>query len=136
MAEIKQLRIPISDDSHAVVAAQNGHRLARESGFSQVEQTAISTAILEVARNIFKYAGTGEIRISLFEDGSTPGILIIAEDHGPGIADIELAMTDGYSTGKSLGMGLPGARRLMDHFEIESSPETGTYIQMKKWKHD
>lgn len=133
MAEI---RVSISDDSHAVVAAQNGHRLARELGFSLVAQTAISTAILEVGRNIFKYAGTGEVRISDIDDDGLPGIRIIAEDHGPGIADIELAMTDGYSTGKSLGMGLPGARRLMDSFTIESSPETGTYIEMKKWKHD
>lgn len=130
------VRIPISDDAHAVVAAQNGHQLARKVGCSLVEQTAISTAILEVARNIFKYAGTGEIILNVIYEDTQSGILVHAIDQGPGIVDLDLAMTDGFSTGKTLGMGLPGAKRLMDYFEIQSSPGFGTKIEMKKWKND
>ncbi|NWF70819.1 MAG: anti-sigma regulatory factor [Chloroflexi bacterium] len=127
-------QVPIREDAHAVVAAQWGRRLAVQLGFSLVEQTAISTAILEIARNIAKYAGHGQITLHTLADGACVGIEVIAADSGPGIADIALALQDGYTTGKGLGLGLPGARRLMDSFEIVSQPGAGTTITMRKWR--
>ncbi len=137
MAEITRqaVCIPIHDDTLAVVAAQRGRALAAQLGFSVVEQTAFSTAILEIARNIVKYAGQGDITLQAVQEGERAGILVLACDNGPGIADVNLALQDGYSTGKGLGLGLPGARRLMDAFEIASQPGMGTTITMQKWKH-
>ena len=129
-------RVRIQDDAHAVVVAQQGYRLAQQLGFSEVERAALSTAIMEVARNIVKYAGAGEIEVNYIRDDVATEIIVIAEDQGPGIADLDLAMQDGYSTGRSLGLGLPGARRLMDEFEIISEPGKGTTIIMKKIRHD
>jgi serine/threonine-protein kinase RsbT len=128
--------VPIEDDAHAVVASQQGYKLAGQLGFSKVEQTAISIAILEVARNIVKYADSGEVEVNYIRDHISCEVIIIAQDKGPGIANIELAMQDGYSTGKSLGLGLPGAKRLMDEFEIISETGRGTTIIMKKVKHE
>jgi serine/threonine-protein kinase RsbT len=128
--------VPIEDDAHAVVASQQGYNLAGKLGFSKVEQTAISIAILEVARNIVKYADSGEVEVNYIRDNISCEVIIIAQDKGPGIPDIELAMQDGYTTGKSLGLGLPGAKRLMDEFEIISEPGSGTTIIMKKVKHE
>ncbi len=126
--------ITIQDDTHAVVAAQQGRILAARLGFSTVEQTAFSTAVLEIARNIVKYAGRGDITFQVVEADKRIGIVVLACDNGPGIADVELALKDGFSTGKSLGLGLPGAKRLMDSFEIASQPGVGTTITMQKWK--
>lgn len=126
--------IHISDDVHAVVAAQHGRRIAALYGFDLVDQTAISTAILEITRNIVKYARCGEITIEILPGDGEPIIEVVAHDDGPGIPDIALAMQNGYSTGETLGLGLPGARRLMSEFEIESSPESGTTIIMRKRK--
>ena len=94
----------------------------------------IATAVSEIARNIVTYATQGEVTLSEVSAGSRRGVQVLARDEGPGIADIELAMRDGYSTGKSLGLGLPGARRLMDEFEIVSVVGKGTTITMRKWK--
>ena len=124
----------IYDDVHAVVAAQLGRRLAIQLGFSVVEQTAISTAILEITRNIVKYAGKGKILISTIQDARRTGILISATDEGPGIPDLTLALKDGFSTGRGLGLGLPGAKRLMDMFEIVSQMGQGTTVTMGKLK--
>lgn len=128
------LRVRIEDDTQAVVIAQYAHKLANQLDFSIVERTALGTAILEVARNIAKYAGQGDIILDVVEKDGHQGIRVLAHDSGPGIPDIDLALTDGYSTGNSLGLGLPGAKRLMDHFEIESSPQKGTMIYMEKWR--
>ena len=92
----------------------------------------IATAISELARNIVQYAQHGEIVLSVVE-GSRPGIQIVARDQGPGIADLEQAMRDGYSTGGSLGLGLPGAKRLMDEFTIDSEVGKGTIVSVRKW---
>lgn len=137
MAEITRqpVFIPIYDDTLAVVAAQRGRALAAQLGFSLVEQTAFSTAILEIARNIVKYAGHGDMTLQAVQDGDRAGIVVLACDSGPGIDNIELALQDGYSTGKGLGLGLPGARRLMDSFEIASQPGRGTTVTMQKWKY-
>jgi serine/threonine-protein kinase RsbT len=94
----------------------------------------VATAISEIARNIINYAIKGELLLSVVKNGQE-GISITASDEGPGIRNIEQAMQNGYSSSGSLGLGLPGAKRLMDEFEIESQPGKGTTIRMKKWKH-
>ena len=128
-----ELRVPISSEVDIVVARQQGRALAGRLGFSSSNQALIATAISELARNIVTYAGSGEIVVSSAHRSGYAGIIVIAVDQGPGIADIELAMQDGYSTSKSLGLGLPGARRLMDEFEIASELGKGTTITMRKW---
>ncbi len=126
--------VPIRSDVDVVVARQEGRKLAAQLGFSSADQTLIATAISEVARNIVNYAGHGEIVLSIVEEGGKQGISMIARDKGPGIADISLAMQDGYSTSKGLGLGLPGSRRIVDEFEIESEVGKGTTVTMRKWK--
>ncbi len=128
-----EIRVPIDYDVDIVVARQKGRSLAARLNFSLGELALIATAISEVSRNIIEYARRGEIVLCLIESGSRRGIMVLANDQGPGIPDIALAMQDGYSTGGGLGVGLPGARRLMDEFEIESAPGKGTRIRMKKW---
>jgi serine/threonine-protein kinase RsbT len=124
----------IQRDGDIVEARQKGRELAQTIGFSGSDLTLIATAISEIARNIVLYADRGEISLGIAENGSRRGIVVVARDQGPGIADIERAMRDGYSTGKSLGLGLPGARRLMDEFEITSIVGQGTTVTMRKWK--
>ena len=128
-----EMRVPIATDDDIVTARQEGRRLSAELGFSSTDLTLIATAISEVARNIRLYAGEGQILLRLVHDGSRDGIIVVARDEGPGIADVELAMQDGYSTIGSSGLGLPGARRLMDEFEIHSKVGEGVTITMKKW---
>ncbi len=128
-----KLRIPIATDGDIVSARQHGRALAAELGFSTADLTLIATAISEVARNIVLYARAGEIILSKTHQVSRRGINVVARDEGPGIPDISLAMQDGYSTGKGLGLGLPGAKRLMDEFEIVSAVGQGTTVTMTKW---
>lgn len=125
--------VPINSEIDIVTARQKGREMAAQLGFSTTELTLIATAISEVARNIVEYAKEGEISLSIDQQGDKRGIVVIACDNGPGIPNIKLAMQDGYSTGKSLGLGLPGAKRLMDEFEIVSEVGKGTKITMKKW---
>ena len=108
--------------------------MALEAGFEGSDLTVISTAISEVARNIVEHALAGEIVFSLVNDAMKRGLIVVARDEGPGISDIASAMLDGFSTGKGLGLGLPGARRLMDEFEITSEIGVGTTVIMKKWR--
>lgn len=129
-----ELHIPIEHEADIVTARQSGRDLATRIGFAGSDLTVIATAISEVVRNMVVYAKRGELHLSAVRDGPREGILIVAEDHGPGIADVRQAMLDGYSTGGSLGLGLPGARRLMDEFEIDSALGRGTTVCMKKWK--
>ena len=126
-------RIPIQHEGDIVAARQRGREIAASVGFSSTDQTLIATAISEVARNIVVYAKRGEIQLEPIEEGHRRGILVIARDQGPGIADTALAMRDGYSTAKSLGLGLPGARRLVDEFDIETAPAAGTTVTLVKW---
>lgn len=120
-----------SDD---IVAARHaGHELARDLGFSLTDVTMIATAISEVARNITSYAGRGAIRITLQDRDGRKALVVRASDDGPGIANIERALEDGYSTGRGLGLGLPGARRLMDRLTVQSAPGQGTIVEMWKW---
>lgn len=125
--------VPIERESDIVAARQKGRELAGAIGFSSTDQTLLATAISEIARNIVTYAGRGEMIFSRIDEGPRRGIMVVARDEGPGIADPELAMRDGYSTGNSLGVGLPGARRLVDEFELASSPGAGTTVTLKKW---
>jgi serine/threonine-protein kinase RsbT len=128
-----ETHIPIEREADIVAARQEGRRLASEIGFAGADLTIIATAISELSRNIVKYAGRGELRFWA-EDGSRgPGLAFQARDEGPGIPDIGLAMQDGYTSGHGLGLGLPGTRRLMDEFAIESLPGKGTIITVKKW---
>jgi len=124
--------IEIASSEGIIAARQKVREIASSMGLSAVDQTRIATAVSELARNIYQFAGKGMVTFFSLE-GDRKGIQIVCEDDGPGIADIELAMTDGYSTGKSLGLGLPGARRLMDEFQIESEPGKGTRVIITKW---
>lgn len=127
------IRVPIASDADIVIARQQGRSLAEQLGFSSTDQTIIATAISEVARNIIKFAKRGEIVLSHIARNPTNGIMVVARDQGPGIRDIHLAIQDGYTTGKGLGMGLPGCKRLMDEMEIKSVVGKGTQVTMKKW---
>jgi serine/threonine-protein kinase RsbT len=132
-AKMAEQRVPVVGDDDVVMARQAGRLLARELGMSTSEQTMVATAISEVARNLVVYAGQGEVRLAPRDDGSRRGVEVIVRDQGPGIDDVDLAMQDGYSSTGSLGLGLPGARRLMDEFVIDSEPGRGTTIRMCKW---
>lgn len=126
-------RVAIRSDRDIVVARQEGRALAERLGFTGTDLVAIATAISEIARNIIQYAGEGEVVLSEVRKEGRSGILIVARDQGPGIANLELAMQDGYSTSGGLGLGLSGARRLVDEFEIVSEPGKGTTVTMRKW---
>jgi serine/threonine-protein kinase RsbT len=127
-------RVPIRTDQDIVLARQKGRALASQLGFSPGDATLIATAISELARNIVTYAREGFVSLQVVQNSTREGILIIASDNGPGIADVRQAMRDGFSTSGSLGLGLPGVRRLMDDFEINSQPSRGTTVTVKKWK--
>jgi serine/threonine-protein kinase RsbT len=129
-----EVRVSIEREADIVLARQAGRQLAASLGFSTTDQTLIATAISEVARNIVVYAQHGEIVLMETSDAGRVGIQVIATDQGPGIDNKDLAMRDGYSTKNSLGLGLPGARRLMDDFALESEAGRGTTVTMKKWK--
>jgi serine/threonine-protein kinase RsbT len=128
-------RVPITSATDIVSARQKGRSLAIRLGFDGADLTLIATAISEVARNIVNHAKNGEIVLNHINHGSRQGIEVVARDSGPGIADIELAMQYGYSTGKGLGVGLPGAKWLMDEFHISSELGKGTVVTMRKWRH-
>lgn len=126
--------VSIERDADIITARQRGREIAAAAGFSSTDQTITALAISEIARNIVTYAQRGKVTLSRLDEGGRCGILIVAQDDGPGIPDTELALRDGYSTGKSLGVGLPGAKRVMDEFELVSAPGEGTTITMKKWR--
>ena len=125
--------VPIGSPADIVAARQQGRALAAQLGFSTADQTQIATAISELARNILDYATVGRIAMSPARVGNRLGVVIEAYDNGPGIADLARAVEDGYSTGKGLGFGLPGVRRLMDEFQIVSQVGRGTTVTVKKW---
>jgi len=129
-----EIRVAINSDQDIVSARQRGRAMATELGFSTGDATLIATAISELARNIVSYARKGQITLKMVNGLSRQGIAVIASDDGPGITDIRQALRDGYSTSGSLGLGLPGVRRLMDEFEITSQPGRGTMVAVKKWK--
>ena len=125
--------VDIDNPDDIVAARKAGHQLALDLGFSLTDVTMIATAISEVARNITSYAGRGAVRVAVADREGRKALVVRAEDDGPGIADIERAMEDGYSTGRGFGLGLPGARRLMDRLVVESALGRGTVVEMWKW---
>jgi serine/threonine-protein kinase RsbT len=129
-----EVRVPINADADLVAARAEGRAMAERLGFPRPDPTLIATAISEVARNIVVHVGHGEIVLRPFEEADRYGLIVIASDDGPGIRDVEAAVRDDYSGRGGLGLGLPGARRLMDDFEIVSGPGTGTTVTMKKWR--
>jgi serine/threonine-protein kinase RsbT len=129
-----EIRVPIASDSDMVPARAQGRALATKLGFSRTDATLIATAISEIARNIVVHVGRGEILLQPLYEDDRYGVLVVAKDTGPGIRDIEAALDHGFASGKGLGLGLPGARRLMDEFEIASELGKGTVVTMKKWR--
>jgi serine/threonine-protein kinase RsbT len=126
------LSIRHSDD--VVLVRQAVRKWSIDQGFSLVDQTKMITAASELARNTLEYGGGGTVLLEALEKDNRKGLRLTFEDHGPGIADIELALTDGYTTGKGLGMGLSGSRRLVNEFEIESRVGDGTRVRITRWK--
>jgi serine/threonine-protein kinase RsbT len=131
---VGEILVAINSDQDIVLARQKGRVMATELGFSTGDATLIATAISELARNIISYARKGQITLRMANGMNRQGISVIATDNGPGIPDIRQALRDGFSTSGSLGLGLPGVRRLMDEFEITSQPGRGTIVAVKKWK--
>src|ERR1041384_986566 len=130
-----ETRVAISSAADIVTARREGRTLATALGFNGSDLTLIATSISEVARNIVDHAKRGEIILAPVHQGNKYGIAIIARDEGPGIPDVSLAMQYGYSSRKGLGVGLPGAKWLMDDFDIDSKVGKGTTVIMKKWMH-
>ncbi|MBT2571740.1 anti-sigma regulatory factor [Planococcus sp. ISL-110] len=128
-----QSSVEILTEWDIVAARQLGRNVAKELGFGTVDQARITTAISELARNIYLYAGKGRIEIQQLTENGLKGILIIAADNGPGIPDIRKVMEDGFTTSGGLGAGLPGVKRLMDDFKIETILGEGTDIRATKW---
>ena len=126
--------LPLTASEHVVIVRQAVRQRAVELGFSLVDQTKIVTAASELARNTYAYGGGGHFRAELLNSGSRHGLRLIFDDDGPGIPDIEQALRDGYTTGNGLGLGLGGARRLVNDFKIESKPGGGTRIVATRWR--
>jgi anti-sigma regulatory factor (Ser/Thr protein kinase) len=131
-----EVRVAIRTDADVVTARQEARTMGAALGFSSTDLTLLATAISEIARNIVKFARRGELTIALVTDDGRTGVSIVARDSGPGIVDVGRALQDGYSTYRGLGLGLGGARRLMDEFEIVSEVGVGTTVTMTKWHDD
>ncbi len=129
-----QTAIAIASDMDVVQARNQGRAFALQLGFSPGEATLIATAISELSRNIVTYARRGTVTLHQSNSAGRAGLVIVASDAGPGIADVALAVRDGYSSSGGLGLGLPGVRRLMDEFEISSVLGRGTTVTVKKWR--
>jgi serine/threonine-protein kinase RsbT len=129
-----EMHVPIRTEYDIVTARLRVKDICTALAFSSGELTLVATAVSELARNIVEYAGSGEMIMGVTDNKAQKGIFIIARDEGPGIPDIQLAMKDGYSTSKGLGIGLPGCKRIMDEFSIVSSKGKGTTVTVKKWK--
>jgi serine/threonine-protein kinase RsbT len=130
-----ELELTIKDDTDVLLTSQQGLALANRIGFPKPAAAALSTALTEIATNIVRYANgsKGTIRLWIQQRDGQTGILAEARDQGPGIPNVEQALTDGFSTGASRGDGLGGARRLVDHFHIDSTQDSGTTIRLLKW---
>jgi serine/threonine-protein kinase RsbT len=127
-------RIAIESDADVVTARQHARALAAQLELTSTDQTLLATAISELARNITTYAVRGEVLLGVVrDDDGRRGVRVIARDEGPGIEDVDAALQDGYTTGGGLGLGLPGARRLVDEFAIETAPGAGTKVTLIKW---
>lgn len=126
--------LPLVTDENVVAVRRVVRERALEIKLSLVDQTKLVTAASELARNTIKYGGGGEVHVVCLSDGVRHGVRLAFVDDGPGIVDLQLALTDGYTTGGGLGLGLSGAKRLVDAFEIETRPGEGTIVMIEKWK--
>jgi serine/threonine-protein kinase RsbT len=126
--------LPLRSEHDIVLGRQMVRRLTQEQGFSLVDQTKFVTAASELARNAVVYGGGGTLRWEIIHQGVKRGIRLTFEDEGPGIPDVDLAMTDGWTSGKGLGLGLTGARRLVNEFTLESTVGVGTRVTVTRWK--
>lgn len=133
MEQHKSIWIGVNRESDIHLSIFQTERIAKAVGFDNNRAKMIVTAVSELARNIIKYAGKGKIIVTPLEEENRTGIEIICQDYGPGIADLEKAMKDSYSSSGTLGLGLPGVKRMMDEFEINSELNKGTKIAIKKW---
>ena len=134
MAALRTETLPIASEMDIVQARQTVRSWASEAGFRLVDVTKMVTAASELARNTLVYGGGGAMALALLQEGIRTGIRLTFEDHGPGIADLQQALQDGFTTGTGLGMGLGGAKRLMNDFHIESRPGEGTKVTIARWK--
>ena len=134
MASVRADSLPLRASEHVVIVRQAVRQRAIEIGFNLVEQTKIVTAASELARNTLQHGGGGYATLEIVSDGTRRGLRLVFEDSGPGIADLSLAMKDGYSTKGGLGLGLSGAKRLSNEFAITSSPGAGTRVVITRWK--
>ena len=134
MSVLKSRTLPVKVESDVVLARQAVRAYAVELKFSLVDQTKIVTAASELARNVLVHGGGGEMVLSVLQEGVRRGLRAVFEDHGSGIPDIPLAMQDGYTTGNTLGLGLGGAKRLVNDFDIVSTPGEGTRVTITRWK--
>ena len=128
--EVREVRAP----QDVVAVRQAVREWALAAGFSLVDQTKIVTAASELARNTLVHGGGGRARLEALNDGDRRGLRVVFEDDGPGIPDLEQALRDGFTTGNGLGLGLGGAKRLSDHFEIDSKPGQGTRVTITRWR--
>ena len=134
MSVIKRHKVPLRTESDVVRARQTVRAWSQEIGFTLVDTTKLVTAASELARNTYDHGGGGDMELEAHDEGDRRGLRLVFIDEGPGIADIDLAMRDGYTTGKGMGMGLGGSRRLVNEFEIESQPERGTRVAITRWR--
>ncbi|HET6896756.1 MAG TPA: anti-sigma regulatory factor [Vicinamibacteria bacterium] len=134
MAVVRDEQVSVRSEDEVVRVRQLAREWAVSLGFGLVDQTKIVTAASELARNTVIYGGGGTVRLQALNDGARRGLCLTFEDTGPGIADLQLALKDGYSTGTGLGLGLSGAKRLMSEFEIQSTPGQGTRVSVTRWK--
>ena len=134
MAPMPDECLEIRTSGDVVLVRQAVRTACLAAGFSLVDQTKMVTAASELARNTLDYGGGGTVRLEALQEGARRGLRLTFEDQGPGIADLELALTDGYTSGGGLGMGLSGARRLSNEFEIESRVGVGTRVMIARWK--
>src|ERR1700722_1326874 len=126
--------LPLNNEHDIVLGRQAVRRMTQQQGFSLVDQTKMVTAASELARNALIYGGGGKLKWAILQNGGKRGLRLTFEDQGPGIADIDLALTDGWTSGKGLGLGLTGARRLVNEFELDSKPGAGTRVTVTRWK--
>src|SRR5688500_15734555 len=134
MPVLRTDQLELRSSSDVVAVRQTVRTWAVEAGFTLVDQTKLVTAASELARNTIDYGGGGTVRLELIENGVRRGVRLTFEDQGPGISDLALALKDGYTSGGGLGLGLGGARRLVNDFKIESSPGAGTRVMIARWK--
>lgn len=134
MDVLKTQTLPVRSDADIVAVRHAVRQWAQELRFSLVDQTKMVTAASELARNTVNYGGGGIVRMDSVQNGLRQGLRLSFEDHGPGIPDVELALTDGYTTGQGLGLGLGGAKRLVNEFSIDSRPGEGTRVTITRWK--